>query len=212
MTLRSLLFSIVIALGTATEARPGDPLWDLYLAVQNGKVMKVESLMRKVPDVNFRYRDGETLLMLAASNGDVNIGRILLRHKARLNDCDRLGLTPLCLAILANRAAMVSFLLSAGADVDGCPNGVPPIVAAADHRQQGMVNKLLGLKARVNQADPFRETALMKTALRGDLRIVKMLLASGADKTLKNFRGQTARMLSMNVHNRRLRIALQRLL
>jgi ankyrin repeat protein len=65
--------------------------------------------------VNAANNDGETALMLAASNGIINNVRALIMAGADVNARDKQGKTALMLAGEANEAAVVRLLKAHGA-------------------------------------------------------------------------------------------------
>ncbi len=86
---------------------------------------------------------------------------------------------------------MVKMLVEAGADPNGTPNN-PPLVSAAYRGRFRVVEYLLAQpKIEVNKHDIDGLTALWAAAKNGSAGMVDMLLKAGADRSLKNERGET---------------------
>ncbi|GLS05837.1 hypothetical protein GCM10007860_29960 [Chitiniphilus shinanonensis] len=140
--------------------------------------------------------------------------RYLLDRGARPDEPrDSDGGTPLMSAIAASRWDNAHVLLDLGASAvamtDGgmtalhllamasCPDGT------TCPAKQSLAKRLLAMKTPVN-ARVRRQgtTALMLAALRGDVALIELLLADGADPSLKNQRGKTALMLAEQADRR----------
>ena len=76
------------------------------------------------------------------------------------------------------------------ADIDGaCDDGLSPLSFAKNDEK--VIRTLVKLGADVNKADTDGQTPLMYSVSDGEDR-VKLLLALGADKTIKDKQGNTA--------------------
>ena len=112
--------------------------------------------------VNQPNSKGETPLMMAAIKGQVELAKALIARDA---DVNRKGWTPLHYAVSA---------------------------PSEDGSDLQMVALLLEHHAYIDAASPNGTTPLMMAAQYGSSDIVKLLLAEGADPTLKNRLGLTA--------------------
>jgi len=135
--------------------------------------------------------------MVAAKSGDV----AKLRRFVWLGDYEILrgehngsNLTPLHWACAENHASAVEFLLSSKI---GCNpnisklNGFTPLHAAAANGHAEMCTLLIGLGANVNnQTIPQRYSPLHSAAFIGDIHTLEVLLKSGADTSLCNYRDE----------------------
>lgn len=90
------------ALATAIETRNSD--WTLYLLQQGA-------------DPNL-VSDGETPLITAARTGFADAAEWLLMVKARVDEPNRMGETPLIIAVQRRHVPLVRVLLNAGANPD----------------------------------------------------------------------------------------------
>ncbi len=119
------------------------------------------------------------LLLAAASAHDADprrqqaVIRLLLRHGANVNETDKNGVTPLHRAVRFRSPAAVKLLLENGARVN-----------AADRRTQSTpLHRAVTSTGAPATAGKFEQV----------VEIIGLLLAHGADQTLKNKAGKTAR-------------------
>lgn len=94
----------------------------LMHAAHNGHVAAVEALIAAGADVNTKSPQGWTALAKAAYNGDAERGyveviEVLHQAGASLDERIFFGITPLMLAAGGGDAAVVEWLINAGADV-----------------------------------------------------------------------------------------------
>ena len=166
------------------DGRPGaaDPmggLTPLLFAAREGALETVRVLLAAGADVNKASVDRSTPLLVAIQNGHYDVAQFLLDDGADPNDTNAKGWTPLYLAV-ANRDALttavpapssegsldfIKTLLERGAD----PNHRIDV-----HGEVHQANTSLWLKEE-------GATPLLRAALCGDLTVVKLLLAHGAD-------------------------------
>lgn len=156
---------------TRYRARTGEDPWDgrylIHDAVQGGSnaVPILEVLAAGGADLNARL-NGQTLLHLAAAEGDLEVATWLLDHRADPN---------------------------AGNDcADGCAErGYTPLHSALEFRDDEMTALLLARGARVDAAGADGRTALHAAAARGKLSGAFVLARHGADVRRKDAGGKT---------------------
>ncbi|MDA8017993.1 MAG: ankyrin repeat domain-containing protein [Thermoanaerobaculia bacterium] len=140
-------------------------------------------------DVNIKNSDGETPLLWAAYNGDVELVELLLSKNARLQRAghgfDRKS--PLHMACEYQHPEVVRLLLAAGAKVDEtCSGGRTPLILAAAgtpfiHHSHELLALLIESGADVNARDKGGRTALYWCALKSLRDSVELLLHRGAN-------------------------------
>jgi ankyrin repeat protein len=92
-------------------------------------------------DVNARNRQGETPLMIASLNGELDLVRELIAKGADIN---KPGWTPLHYAATHGRLEIMSLLLDDSAYIDAAsPNGTTPLMMAASYGTPAAVKLLL---------------------------------------------------------------------
>jgi uncharacterized protein len=147
--------------------------------------------------VNQQDRRGNTPLLMAARNGDVETLRLLLAHgadpHARLTTDAPFegGANALALAGSSGNADAVKLLLARGVRVDA--NG-QALLFAVMNGSLDMAMQLLAAGATVNVADPAGYTPLIHATLteNENLALLDLLLARGADPRAKARDGSTA--------------------
>jgi len=149
----------------ALVARGFDPnSVDEYGQSGLGRALMVDSFqaalaLARLPatDVRWRNRSGESTLMLAALKGQEAICRVLLERGAA---ADSEGWTPLHYAASGNSLAVARLLLARGARVDApAPNGRTPLMLAAQHGSEELVDALLAAGADPSARDRREVTA-----------------------------------------------------
>jgi ankyrin repeat protein len=141
--------AVLLEAGAAVDAVCGEEgRTPLHGAVVAGQVLAITALIRAGADCSARTADGETPLALAVFGGEADVVATLLEHaKGRLcvEDGAPYAGTPLFIAAMNNRTAIVRHLLAAGARtdvVDG--DGWTPLHFAAMDDNEPLVVALLG--------------------------------------------------------------------
>ena len=129
---------------------------------------------------------GLTPLHQAATQGNIEMIRSLVKRKADVNMEDSNGLNPLFIAVKEDSPESIWALVGLGISPQ-CENsqGEFPLYYAAFVRSFSAAQALVDSKADVDQAlpDSIQDagfTALIKAADRGDTATVRLLLAAGA--------------------------------
>ena len=99
-----------------------------------GDKQRLEGLLNAGLDANLVNEEGNSLLMLAAYNGQVDLVEILLAHGAEVDRANDRGQTPLAGAVFKKDTPVVKALVAAGADPHA---GSPSAVATAHMFQLG---------------------------------------------------------------------------
>lgn len=164
---------------------------------------------------------GLTPLLYASRENCIACVDVLLKNKADIDLPDPDGVSPLLLAILNANWDLAKLLITAGADVNQWDIfGEAPLLTAVDLRQRidggrasidptnttrglAVVNLLIERGADPNMQLLFKPanvrgttftrgvTPLIRAAFNGDLEVVKILLAHGADATISTADRQT---------------------
>jgi ankyrin repeat protein len=153
--------------GATMISHPKLAHWALTLALAN--------LIRELK----RGMSVDGLLLAAASAHDPDprvqeaVIRLLLRRGADVNETDKNGVSPLHRAVRFRSPSAVKLLLEKGADVNAVDRrtGSTPLHRAVTHT---------GAPATAGKSEQIVE-------------IIRLLLAHGADRTIKNKAGKTAR-------------------
>ena len=174
----------------------------LHYAVRAGDLAKARNLIsNNWACLTVLDSSGAQPLHVAAETGKKEMAALLLRSGAPIDAKNRSGQTPLQLAIINDSSALVELLLDKGADFNIANNlGWYPIHQASESKL--ITAFLLAYGADVNlkgglgdKVDGGR-TALHWAAEDGNVEVVEVLLANGADPTIQDFRSMTPLELS----------------
>ena len=153
-------------------------------------------------DVTLLTRDrselaGNSALGAAAMAGDDQTVRALLATGAAPDQLCQFGFTALMLAIIHHRDATALLLIESGADVGKASAiGSTPLMAAVGTKSKAVVEALLAKGAAIDAPQQVQQmgsgrTALMVAAMAGDVEMVRVLLAHGADPTTVDRSGRS---------------------
>jgi serine/threonine-protein phosphatase 6 regulatory ankyrin repeat subunit B len=156
---------------------------DFLVAVKNGNAKKLSALLDKNPDIDARYKDGMTPLILAAKKGYTEIVQIILDKGADVNEEADDGWTALMTAAWKGRTATARTLLDKGADVNKKSyNGWTALLAASKYGYLDIVEMLMNNGASVTEKNRHGKTALMLASARGHTEIAKLIKQRGITK------------------------------
>jgi uncharacterized protein len=153
-------------------------LTPLMFAAREDDIESARFLVKAGADVNARGGDGKDALSLALFNGSYDVASLLIDSHASVNQADAQRFTPLFWAVdrrnmetapnfpwmvTDDPLPLIKKLLEAGADPNAVVNSTP--------------------RARMREGSPriVFATALMRAAFSGDIELVKLLLAHGAN-------------------------------
>jgi len=137
-------------------------------------------------DPNYRFKDGESPVTIAAMRGYVDALTVLVEHGGRVNGRDDLGVTPLIFASAQAQEGAVQFLLNHGADPSLMDTDAHSALQVAQQIKDPVVRDrivaaLLAHGASGNRTNRPIDDEFLLAAYRGDLAAVTQLLAKGAD-------------------------------
>jgi uncharacterized protein len=183
---------------TPVVSKPNQPeehssglLTPLMFAAREGDVESAKLLVAAGADINVTGGDGKDALGLAIFNGSYAVASFLVDNHANVNQFDAQRFTPLFWAVdhrnmetapnfpwvvTADPLPLIAKLLDAGANVNWVINNTP--------------------RARMRDGSPriVFGTALMRAAFSGDIELVKLLLAHGADPKIVSKDNETTLM------------------
>jgi ankyrin repeat protein len=207
---RTLRFLPVLcaALGLMSPPLPGQELPEMFLAILDGDVGKVEELLDSGGDPNQVFEE-RTPLMFAFWQKNMGIVQLLVDHGGDLNRVTAIGIPLISIAAEVENVELLGYLLDRGADInapgtsmraefDGDPFlGRPPLMLAIQHHAPARgpsesLPFLLERGADVDARDEEGWTALILAARRGDLASVNTLIGAGADVNAKAKDGRSA--------------------
>jgi ankyrin len=175
----------------AVEENASGSLTPLMFAAREGDLESAKMLIAAGAQIDVRGGDGKDALGLAIFNGGYDVASFLIDQRANVNQADAQRFTPLFWAVdrrnmetapnfpwvvSADPLPLIKKLLDAGADVNYLVNNTP--------------------RARMRDGSPriVFATALMRAAFSGDIELVKLLLAHGADTKIISKDSETVLM------------------
>jgi len=121
-----------------------------------------------------------------------------------VNECDKIGRTPLIYATIDNKLDLVRMLINNGADVNIFDKlGFTPLHYAAQNYCLEIAKVLISNFANVDAKDIHGNTPLFKAVFNSQGRgeIIELLRTNGADKDLTNNYGVSPYQLAQNIAN-----------
>ncbi|CAD7699544.1 unnamed protein product [Ostreobium quekettii] len=176
--------------------QPPDLSVALLVAAEAGQTAAVSALIKRDVDLEMRSprHSGATVLGVAAAvPGGEEVVRELLRAGADVGATNADGWTPLHWAAAFGDGSVVEALLEGGAQVEVREgDGLTPLMVAAARGNVATARALVGAGADVNA----RSTETLQTPLHfvltsGNLKLLDLLLKSGADPKIKDINGDT---------------------
>jgi uncharacterized protein len=194
------MVDLLLAHGAPIDARNLVGATALYFAAEGGHTSVVQRLIERGADVNLTGRSGVSPVAAAAYAGNDSVVEALLARGADERAPDETGKPPIVYAAAGARIEIVKRLLARNVDINTrYPNGLTllmwasgPDEKAPEARAMQVVSYLLDAGANLDDCDDRGRTALMIAAEGGHAEIAGLLVARGADPTLKDKAGKRA--------------------
>jgi|HubBroStandDraft_6_1064221.scaffolds.fasta_scaffold28123_3 uncharacterized protein len=182
---------VAVKPGQSTEEFASGLLTPLMFAAREDDTESARLLVKAGADVNAVCGDGKDALSLALFNGSYDVASFLIDSHAKVNQADAQRFTPLFWAVdrrnmetapnfpwmvTIDPLPLIQKLLDAGADPNAVINSTPRA-----HMREGSPRIVFA-------------TALMRAAFAGDIELVKLLLAHGANPRIKSSDRETTLM------------------
>ena len=133
-----------------------------------------------------RGKEGKSALQWAATYGDLSIVKKLYKHGADVNWVGPFFQSALHYATIANKAKVVEWLLSKGAEVTVNGEGRSPLHIACVKGYFEIVKPLIKSGCEVDTYDSFAFTPFSLACLRGHLEIVQYMMENARAGTVFN--------------------------
>ena len=214
--LRAVLFGSVadvsaqVAAGADPNAASENGLTPLMCAAHDSG--KVQVLLKAGARADMASRSGHTALVVAAGydGAAASVDR-LVAAGAPIGAATSRGIFPgstaVARAVLRGDTTMVRMLVKRGASVQGSKTIAPPLHLAVLLGDGRMTTLLLELGARIDDSfatedGPFGQTPLMLAADEGNLQLVRLLLARGANVNQRDPDSLTPLMIAASAADR----------
>jgi ankyrin repeat protein len=199
------MVDLLLARGAPIDARNLNGATALYYAAEAGQASIVQRLIERGADVNLTGRSGISPVAAAAYASRDSIVKMLLAHGADGRTPDDTGKPPVVYAAAVARLDIVQQLLANNIDVNArYANDLTLLMWASGPDENvpepqaiEVVSYLLDAGARVDDRDDRGRTALMIAAEGSHAEIASLLLARGADPSLKDKAGKRAADLTV---------------
>jgi ankyrin repeat protein len=194
------IVALLLDKGAPIDARDLDGSTALFKAAETGRLPMVRFLMERGADINLPGRNGITPLSAAAYMGSVPIVELLIEKGADPKVIDNTQKAAIVYAAGRGFFPVVRLLLDHGVDVNAkYGNDLTALMWTAGYSAEAGVKDveqvmtlIIERGARLDDQDNRGRTALMIAAELGHASAVDLLLAHGADKSLKDKQGKTA--------------------
>jgi len=194
------MVDLLLARGAPINARNLAGATALYFAAERGRVEVARRLIERGADVNLTGRSGISPVAASAYAGSDAIVEMLLAHGADERAADETGKPPIVYAAARAKLDIVNRLLARNIDVNArYANDLTLLMWAVGPDEKvpeadalKVVTYLLDVGAHIDDRDARGRTALMIAAEGGRAEIANLLLARGADPSLRDNAGKRA--------------------
>jgi len=199
------MVDLLLARGAPIDARNLDGATALYFAAEGSHILIAQRLIERGADVNLAGRSAISPIAAAAYAGNDVIVEALLAHGADARAPDETGKPPIVYAAAGARLDIVKRLLAQNIDINAhYRNDLSLLMWASGPDEKApeaqaieIVSYLLDAGAHTDDRDDRGRTALMIAAEGGHAEIAGLLLAHGADPSLKDKAGKRAADLTV---------------
>lgn len=158
---------------------------DFFKAIDLDNSSDVQQALDRGIDPNTLNEQGVPALLKATQAQSFKAARVLAAHpRVKVDPRSDRNESPLMLAALRGQEALVVHLVGQGAEIN--KSGWTPLHYAATGGHLRIVAFLIGAHADLDAASSNGTTALMMGAMYGNAHVVKLLLESGADPSIRN--------------------------
>ena len=164
----------------------------LLEAATGGYLERVRSLLDYGADIEARYKEGVTALIIAAMHGHSQIVQLLLDSGANVNAKTVSGRTALCVAAKRHDTIdIVRILLDNYANITVANTIYHPLIVASNYESTAVLQLLIDRGANTEVRGVLGRTALHQAAYSGRKRSVKLLIQNGAAIEARDSTGDT---------------------
>ncbi|HSI90274.1 MAG TPA: ankyrin repeat domain-containing protein [Adhaeribacter sp.] len=156
--MKKSILTLAFCLGFAVAGMAQQVHERLYTAVTSGDVKTASQLLREKADPNAAVSSGPwmkvSLLTLAVLKNNNEMARLLIKHKADVNQKDGFNTSPLMYAAAQGNKELVLLLLKNGADVQANDGNNNSVLTAALESNNPEIVALVEEKIKTRQKQP----------------------------------------------------------
>lgn len=184
----------IISEGRRGPSAPEGGLTALMLASRENAIETVQVLLAHRALLNQQSAGGHTALLTAIQNANVDIADLLLEHGADPSLANDMGWNPLYMAVKM-RSLEKGTMPNPVIDMDGMYGIIEQLLAnGADVNARLQADTEVHNSIRSTWLNETGATPFLRASLCGDLKVMKLLLANGADPLIAASDGTTALM------------------
>jgi ankyrin repeat protein len=158
------------------------------------KIMRAPKIYKTLIDINAQNNDDETALIIATRWNRADIAKKIINIGADVNMAQNTGLTPLHEVVINGNVDLAKILLDAGANIN----------ARDTYRGRTPLHWVI----RVTVGSPKK--ILKQIPVATSVELINLLLARGADPTIKDFQGKTPLQWAIKIKSKPLIDILQK--
>ena len=186
---------LAVMLPTSASATVGE----LFRSANLNDAGTARRLLDRGFDANAADDDGNTVLMAAARDGALDVVKLLIARRAKLNLRNRAGDSAIMFGALKGQLEVVKTLHGAGAEIDH--EGWTPLHYAAYEGHTAICKFLVDNRADIDARGANGVTPLMMAAMQGKIETAKLLVWEIADPNLRNAQGASALTLALKANH-----------
>ena len=165
----------------------------LLEAARDENINKAKELIDAGADVNYATRrTGQTPLIIASTNGNLELVKLFISKGAEIDSKDRYDYTPLIIASHDGRVDIVKELIKHSANVNAADDEeITALMHASEGDHVDVIKILIEAGADIRELNDEGADALIYAAKNGAIKAVKLLLDEGADPYLEDDDGMS---------------------
>ena len=170
-----------------------ETLRQLFTCVEENDINCVREALENGFDVKQEYDISHDTLLSYSSSGSVEMTTLLLKYGSNINHVNRVGMTPLLIALLFKKYDIAKLFIERGADINiSDKKGNTPLMISIMYNNIETFKQLIYRGADIGIQNSDGNTVLMISIIYDNIETTEQLLARGADIGIQNSDGDTA--------------------
>lgn len=176
---RQTILEMILEPGIEINVHDNDGATPLQTAFLHNNLDTAKCFIEYGADVNesSSIKTGAKIIHKMVTTGRLNAANILIECGASINSADKMGRTPLHLAMIRNDPSMAKLLLEKGAEIDACDhNGINSLHLSIIYQHPDITKLLIQYNANISFKDKSGMLPLHLSVSAGFLDITKLIL------------------------------------